>query len=123
MAQEKGLALKDRVHYPSEKLRDKIDEVVRHIHNCAMLVKEAFIMGVSEGFSEKEIGRLIRVQMTRLGYDPRTIRRVLPPSAKDISRTRKDYLNKDQNYEDSGTITDEDNLSGAHENASCKRGP
>ena len=92
---------------PSEQLRQKLDNIVKHIHNCATLIDEAFSLGLKEGFSEKEIGQMIRKQLARLGYDPRTIRRALAPSAKDISKTRKAFLTRDQN----NNRNDEDKMS------------
>jgi hypothetical protein len=82
---------------PSEQLKQKLDNIVKHIQNCATLINEAFALGLKEGFSEKEIGKMIREQLARIGYNPRTIRRALPPSIKDISKTRKDYLTRNQN--------------------------
>jgi hypothetical protein len=81
---------------PSKKLLLKLDEVVKNFQNCATLVYEAFTLGKEEGFSEKEIGRMMRENLAKLGYDPRSIRRALPPSAKDMSKTRKDFLSKNQ---------------------------
>jgi uncharacterized protein YdcH (DUF465 family) len=63
------------------------------------MVEQAFITGRSEGFSDKQIGCMIRDHMLSLGYDPSTIRRALPPSAKDTTKTRKDYLHREQNVD------------------------
>ena len=82
---------------PSEQLRRKLDNIVRHFQNCATLIDEAFALGLKEGFSVKEISNMIRGRLARLGYNSRSIRRALPPSAKDITKTRKDYLTRDQN--------------------------
>ena len=92
---------------PSEQLRQKLDNIVKHFQNCATLIDEAFALGLTEGFSVKEIGKMIREKLARLGYNPRTIRRALPPSAKDITKTRKDYLTRDQ----SNNSNDEDIMS------------
>lgn len=97
------------VKQPSEKLIQKLDNVVMHFQNCATLVGEAFTLGKEEGFSEKEIGRMMRKKLAKLGYDPRSIRRALPPSAKDMSKSRKDHLSKSPvNYSDE---PDEDKMS------------
>ena len=60
------------------------------------MVEKAFITGRFEGFSDKQIGRMIRECMLSLGYDPSTIRRALPISAKDTTKTRKDYLTRER---------------------------
>jgi len=60
------------------------------------MVEKAFITGRSEGFSDKQIGRMIRERMLSVGYDPSTIRRALPISAKDTTKTRKDYLTRER---------------------------
>ena len=67
---------------PSEQLRQKLDNIVKHFQNCATLIDEAFALGLTEGFSVKEIGKMIREKLARLGYNPRTIRRALPPLRK-----------------------------------------
>jgi hypothetical protein len=94
---------------PSEKLRQKLDGIVKHIRNCATLVDEVIALGKEEGFSEKQIGRMIREKLKQLGYDPRSIRRVLPSSIKDLSKTRKDYLHKSE--DNNNYNMDEDILS------------
>ena len=64
---------------PSEQLRQKLDNIVKHFQNCVTLIDEAFALGLKEGFSVKEIGQMIRERLTRLGYDPCSIReRYLP---------------------------------------------
>lgn len=98
------------VKQPSEKLKQKIDDVAKHFQNCSALVNEAFVWRLEEGFSEKEIGQMIRKQLVQLGYDHRTIRGALPSSAKDISKTRKDYLTRNQGN-NSDERPDEDKMS------------
>jgi hypothetical protein len=94
---------------PSEKLRKKLEGIVTHIRNCATLVDEVIALGKEEGFSEKQIGRMIREKLKQLGYDSRSIRRALPLSIKDLSKTRKDYLHRsDDNSNDN---MDEDKMS------------
>jgi hypothetical protein len=81
---------------PSDELKQLIDQAVRHLHTSAGMVEKAFIKGRSEGFSDKQIGRMIKSHMLSLGYDPSTIRKALPSWAKDMTKTRKDYLSKQQ---------------------------
>jgi hypothetical protein len=82
---------------PTEKLRQKLDDIVKHVRNCATLVDEVIALGKEEGFSEKEIGRMIREKLKQFGYDSRSIRRVLPSSIKDLSKIRKDYRRRSDN--------------------------
>ena len=81
---------------PSNELKRLIDEAVKTIHTSAGMVEQAFIKGRSEGFSDQQIGRMIKSHMLSLGYDPSTIRKAIPASAKDTTKTRKDYLNREQ---------------------------
>ena len=97
------------IRQPSEKLRQKLNDVVKHFRNCPILVDEAFTLGLEEGFSQKEIGRMIRKRLADLGYDPRSIRRALPSSAKDLSKTRGDYRARGQHESD--IRSDEDIMS------------
>lgn len=100
---------------PSDKLKLLIDQAVRHLHTSAGMVEQAFITGRSESFSDKQIGRMIRDHMLSLGYDPSTIRKALPASAKNTTKTRKDYLTRQQynNYEsDEGIIPSYENRKG-----------
>jgi hypothetical protein len=98
---------------PSKKLREKIGEVANHIRNCATAVNEALALGKEEGFSDKEIGLMIREQLKQLGYDPRSIRRALPSSIKDLSKVKKGYL---AGSHDSDSINvDEDKMSSSED--------
>ena len=97
------------IKQPSKKLKQKLDEVVTHFRNAATLVNEVFTLGREEGFSEKEIGQMIRDRLVQLGYNPRSIRRVLPSSAKDLTKVRKENLVRDQENNDSRS--DEDIMS------------
>jgi hypothetical protein len=81
---------------PSDELKQLIDQAVRHVHTSAEMVEKAIVRGKSEGFSDKQIGHMIRSHMLSLGYDPSTIRKALPSSAKDTTKTRKDYLARQQ---------------------------
>lgn len=114
---KKELSLKQ----PSDELKQLIDKVVRNIHTSAGIVEQAFIKGRTEGFSDKQIGRMIRSHMLSLGYDPSTIRRALPPSSKDTTKTRKDCLYREQNDDkyaepDEGIIPSYENRNGFNGN-------
>ena len=69
---------------------------MNHLHTSAVLIEKAFVIGRTEGFSDQQIGRMIKSHMLSLGYDPSTIRKALPSSAKDMTKARKDYLSKQQ---------------------------
>ncbi len=95
---------------PSEQLRQKLDNIVKHFQNCTTLIDDAFALGLKEGFSVKEISQMMRKRLAHLGYDPRSIRRALPSSAKDVSKTRKDYLIRNQENSNNDKL-DEDIMS------------
>lgn len=80
------------IREPSEKLKKKLDEVATNLVNATSLVAEVFTLGREEGFSDNEIGQMVRDRLAELGYNPRSIRRLLPPSAKDLTKSRKDNL-------------------------------
>jgi hypothetical protein len=88
------------IRQPSEELKQKLDDVATHLVNAATLVDEVFTLGRKEGFSEKEIGQMVRNRLVQLGYNPRSIRRLLPPSAKDLTKSRKDNLRDPSNNHD-----------------------
>src|SRR5919106_705557 len=82
---------------PSNELKRLIDEAVKTIHTSAGMVEQAFIKGRSEGFSDQQIGRMIKSHMLSLGYDPSTIRKALPPSAKDTNVHSSSLLTNGKN--------------------------
>jgi hypothetical protein len=94
------------IKQPSKKLKQKLDDVVKHFRNCATVVDEAFALGKEEGFSEKEIGLMMREQLKRLGYNPRSIRRALPSSTKDLSKVPRGYLVRNHNNGNDNTDVD-----------------
>jgi hypothetical protein len=77
------------IKQPSAKLKKKLDDVATHLVNAASLVDEVFTLGREEGFSDNEIGQMVRDRLSQLGYNPRSIRRLLPSSAKDLTKNRK----------------------------------
>lgn len=58
------------IRQPSEELKQKLDDVATHLVNAATLVDEVFTLGRKEGFSEKEIGQMVRNRLVQLGYNP-----------------------------------------------------
>jgi hypothetical protein len=87
---QKGSTMSELIiRQPSEELKQKLEGVATSLRNAASLVDEVFTMGRKEGFSDSEIGQMIRDRLSKLGYNPRSIRRLLPPSAKDLTKSRK----------------------------------
>jgi hypothetical protein len=82
------------IREPSEKLKKKLDDVATHLRNAVSLVDGVFILGREEGFSDNEIGQMVRDRLRQLGYNPRSIRRLLPSSAKDLTKSRKGNLGR-----------------------------
>jgi hypothetical protein len=74
---------------PSKDLRKAIDDMVGSFQKTAISIDRVFSIGRNEGFSDMEIGDLIRKKMLAANYDPRTIRRALPRSAKHIEMIRE----------------------------------
>ncbi|MGH9985908.1 MAG: hypothetical protein ACRD8W_18360 [Nitrososphaeraceae archaeon] len=74
---------------PSKKLRDAIHNAVGIFIKTAKSIDQVFSIGREEGFSDMEIGNMIRKEMSAANYDPRTIRRALPPSAKHVEKARE----------------------------------
>jgi hypothetical protein len=86
---------------PSEILCEKIHKCVADFKSCITgikkledAVKEAFVQGRQEGYLDKEIGDMIRKELTAAGLSNRTITRYLPPEVKRSGgySTRKDKL-------------------------------
>jgi len=74
---------------PSKKLRKAIDDMVDCFQKTATSIDSVFSIGREEGFSDMEIGNMIRKGMLAANYDSRTIRRALPLSAKHIEKIRR----------------------------------
>jgi hypothetical protein len=74
---------------PSKELRIAIDEIVGSFQKTAVLIDRVFTIGRNEGFNDIEIGIMIKREMLAAKYDPRTIRRSLPPSAKHSEKVRE----------------------------------
>jgi hypothetical protein len=80
---------------PSKKLQGAILNVVRSFQKTSVSIDQAFSIGREEGFDEIEIGNMVRKEMLAAGYNLRTIRRALPPTSKQLQKTRKDYSDED----------------------------
>jgi hypothetical protein len=74
---------------PSKNLREAIHDMIGSFQKTATSIERVFSIGKNEGFSDMEIGNLIRKEMLAANYDPRTIRRALPPSAKHVEKVRE----------------------------------
>jgi hypothetical protein len=78
------LALKQ----PSERLKQAINNCSLGFKKLADAIHEALELGKQEGFSPKEIGKMIREEMVRNGFTDRTVRKYLPAEAKMLSKVR-----------------------------------
>ena len=72
------LALKQ----PSERLKQAINNCSLGFRKLADSIQETLRIGESEGFSPKEIGVMIRQEMTSNGFSLRTVQRYLPAKVK-----------------------------------------
>jgi hypothetical protein len=71
---------------PSEKLKEKIHACMSSLQKLGMAVKEALEQGRKEGFTDREIGKMIRDEMLQAGFQRSTITGYLPSSAKQKPR-------------------------------------
>jgi hypothetical protein len=67
---------------PSKELREKIHACVSSFQKVGTAVKEALDQGRKEGFTDKDIGKMIREAMLRAGLTRQTANNYLPNSAK-----------------------------------------
>jgi hypothetical protein len=67
---------------PSKKLEEKIHACISSLQKLGTAVNEALEQGREEGFSDKEIGKMIREEMLRAGLTRQTVSNYLPKSAK-----------------------------------------
>lgn len=91
MSNTKKLAKKE----PSRKFQDAIHDMIGSFQKTATSIELVFSVGRSEGFTDVEIGNMIRNEMLAAGYSLRTKRRALPLTSKQIHKTRKDYSDED----------------------------
>lgn len=90
------MTAKPTIKKPSEKLRQAVYNIVGSFQKTVESIDRVFSIGRAEGFSDIEIGKMIRKEMSAAGYDPRTIRRSLPHTAKETQKTRRDYIDEDK---------------------------
>ena len=90
-----------QLQQPSETLREKIHDCVADFKSCITgfkklddAVKEALVQGRQEGYTDKEIGDMIRKELAAAGISNRTITRYLPAEVKRSGgySSRKDKL-------------------------------
>jgi hypothetical protein len=80
---------------PSKRLQGAILNMIRSFQKTSLSIDRVFSIGREEGFNDVEIGNMVRKEMLAAGYNPRTMRRVLPLTSKQIQKTRKDYSDED----------------------------
>lgn len=78
----------ERIRQPSTELQEKIKLCVSAFRSLNETVQEVIDLGQKEGFSTKEIGQLIRNEMTKAGLSRMTISRYLPTDFKAKPRGR-----------------------------------
>jgi hypothetical protein len=79
---------------PSERLKEKIHACISSFQKLGAAVKEALEQGRTEGFTDREIGKMIRVEMLQAGFERSTIAGYLPSSAKQRPRGKPGSRNK-----------------------------
>jgi hypothetical protein len=73
---------KEKEKSPSKKLKERIHACVSSFQKLGIAVNEALAQGREEGFSDKEIGKMIREEMLKAGLTRQTVNNYLPKSAK-----------------------------------------
>lgn len=73
---------------PSKILERKISACASNFKKLADSIKDALEQGRKEGFSDKEIGKMIKSKMLQAGFDRRTVLGYLPSTAKYKPRGR-----------------------------------
>jgi hypothetical protein len=79
---------------PSDRLKEKIHACVSSFQKLGAAVKEALEQGRKEGFTDREIGKMIRDEMLQVGFERSTIAGYLPSSAKQKPRGKPGSRNK-----------------------------
>ena len=77
-----------RQKQPSERLQQAISNCSLGFKKLADAIHEALEIGASEGYSPKEIGSMVRLELSNNGFSDSTIRRYLPKEAKMQSKVR-----------------------------------
>jgi hypothetical protein len=76
------LSEKEQEKARSKKLKEKIHACISSFQKVGTAVKEALEQGRKVGFTDKEIGKMIREEMLRAGLTRQTVNNYLPKSAK-----------------------------------------
>src|ERR687891_2282787 len=76
------LMKKEKEKAPSKKLEEKVHACVSSFQKLGNAVNEALEQGRQEGFTDREIGQMIREEMLRAGLTRQTVSNYLPKSAK-----------------------------------------
>lgn len=66
----------------SKKLEQLVDICAQGFKKIEDAVNDTFVQGRKEGFTDQQIGGMIRNRMLAVGFNIRTVQRVLPKSAK-----------------------------------------
>src|SRR5918999_6512144 len=79
----KEIDKQQELHYqkeksPSKKLKEKIHACISSLQKLGTAVNGALEQGREEGFSDKEIGRMIREEMLRAGLTRQTVSNYYP---------------------------------------------
>ena len=85
---------KEKEKVPSEKLKEKIHACISSFQKLGAAVNEALEQGRKEGFTDREIGKMIRDEMLQAGFERSTIAGYLPNSAKQKPRGKPGSRNK-----------------------------
>lgn len=73
----------------SKRLQTLLDSVSQQVLKLENTVKKVYKIGREDGFTDMEIGDMLRAAMKKGGYTDRTIRNHLPESAKHIEFANK----------------------------------
>jgi restriction endonuclease Mrr len=85
---------KEKEKAPSKKLKEKIHACISSFQKLGAAVNEALEQGRKEGFTDREIGKMIRDEMLQAGFERSTIAGYLPSSAKQRPRGKHGSRNK-----------------------------
>ncbi len=92
---------------PSKKLKEAIHNVTTDYIKLNDHVAKALEIGTAEGFTAKEIGKLLKIELLEAGFDERHVRRILPHEAK--RKYKRYHHGKSDNLSDyQQTVTEED---------------
>jgi hypothetical protein len=85
---------KQKEKAPSKKLKEKIHACISSFQKLGTAINEVLEQGRKEGFTDKEIGKMIRNEMLQAGFERSTIVGYLPSSAKQKPRGKPGSRNK-----------------------------